>query len=765
MTRPILIAVMFLSLGASLCGQSRLELIGTRNFEEYSYDRAIKYFEEIDEKSIDVKRKLAISYFKTQDYDQSEWYYTQLVDSPDAVSEDYFNYSQVLAIQEKYPESVRWMYKYQEEKADDSRASSKLNNPTYYEDLVKEQNGYEINNLSINTNETEFGASFYKEDVVFVSSRSGVETIVRKWNWNQMGFLDIFQADMDTSDYDLTDPERHHKKFNKKYHEGPASFNEEGDLMVFTRNNYKKRSSSDEVNLEMYESKLVDGQWQKPSPLPYNNREYSVGHGTLSKDGNTLFFISDQPGSYGGTDLYVAHRNENGDWGPATQFGDEINTEGNEMFPYMHTDSILFFSSNGHPGIGGLDIFFIDLRDNGLKRVSNMNSPVNSSKDDFAFIMNDERTKGYFSSNRVGGKGDDDIYAFIREQPLKFYQLLRGKVIDQLGVVVPNTKVLMRNAKGEVIAEVVADEKGRYMFEVEEDESYSLIAEKQDYSRGLGKILTDSQTMEFTQDVMITKTYDLGMDGPFDLGVRVVDYEDDRLVYRELDTISPGLSLMSMVRDIRTGAPVPGALIYLYDKITGEETVLESPDNGDNTWILNPEEHANMRYTIRVEKSGYQPMEFDFDTPEDQFGQHTFLTKLIPILAPDEVLDIDMATIFDIGPIYFDLDKYEIRPDAAQELDKVVELMRAKPDMVIELIAYTDCRASITYNDRLSNNRAIATAKYIRKRIKNDERVTGKGLGEKKLVNDCECEGEVVSDCSEEEHQRNRRTEFTILKM
>lgn len=124
-----------------------------------------------------------------------------------------------------------------------------------------------------------------------------------------------------------------------------------------------------------------------------------------------------------------------------------------------------------------------------------------------------------------------------------------------------------------------------------------------------------------------------------------------------------------------------------------------------------------------------------------------------------------MATIFDIGPIYFDLDKYEIRPDAAQELDKVVELMRAKPDMVIELIAYTDCRASMTYNDRLSNNRAIATAKYIRKRIKNDERVTGKGLGEKKLVNDCECEGEVVSDCSEEEHQRNRRTEFTILKM
>jgi outer membrane protein OmpA-like peptidoglycan-associated protein len=771
MNKLTLIALIFLLMGSSLMGQSRLEQLGNRNYDEYSYDRAIKYYEELDNKSTEVKRKLAVSYFKTQDFDQAEWYYTQLVESPEAVVEDYYNFSQVLAMQEKYPESVRWMFKYQENKAD-IKATQFISDPNYFESMIKEENGYKLKNLDINTADQEFGATFFKEDVVFVSSRVGLQTVVRRWNWNQLGFLDIFQAEQDTTDMELMNPERHHKKFNKKYHEGPASFNLAGDRMVFTRNNYKSRSSKGEVNLEMYESKLIEGVWQKPTPLPFNNREYSVGHGSLSQDGNVIYFISDKPGGYGGTDLYKAERNEAGDWTEPILLGDNINTDGNEMFPYMHPDSILFFSSNGHIGIGGLDIFYVDVRERGLNRVTNMNAPVNSSKDDFAFIINDERTKGYLSSNRKGGRGDDDIYSFTREEPLKFYQLLRGKVIDELGAIVPNTRVVMRNSKGNVVGERIADAKGEYMFEVEEDEAYSLIAEKETYSRGLGKFATDRKNMEFKQNLMVTRVKPeksvgqvISMDGPVDMTAKAYDYADQRLVYKEINTHSPGLSILSMVRDIRNGEPIPGAEIYLYDKITGEETLMESPETGDNTWILEQGEYANRRFAIKVIKPGYQPMEFDFETPDDAMGQHSFLTKLIPVLQPDQSLDIDLTTLFDIRPIFFDLDKYNIRSDAKIELNKIVELMNAKPKLVIELTSHTDCRASMGYNDRLSNNRALATAKYIRKRIKHPERVTGKGTGEKKLFNDCACEGEVKSDCSEEEHQMNRRTEFTIVKM
>lgn len=267
------------------------------------------------------------------------------------------------------------------------------------------------------------------------------------------------------------------------------------------------------------------------------------------------------------------------------------------------------------------------------------------------------------------------------------------------------------------------------------------------------------------KDLMIRKPADLNVDvAPFDLKASNLDIGDEKLVFRDFSDESPGLSLHSMIRDIRNSEPIPGSQISIYDKITGEETVMISPETGDNTWLLDPEKYANGRYSVKILKEGYHPMEFDFDTPEEMMGQHSFMAKLIPFLGPDEELDIDVAEVFNIGPIYFDLDKYNIREDARPELDKIINLMELYPDMVIELTSHTDCRATKGYNNRLSNNRARSTAKYIRKQIASS-RITGSGLGEMNLVNDCECEGAVVSDCSEEEHQRNRRTEFRIVRM
>lgn len=764
--KPILTLALMLTVTIVSLGQSRNENLGDKYFEEYSYDRAIRYFEAVKEKSTDVHRKLAMSYFNLNDFEQSEWYYTQVVNADDVMVEDYFNYSQVLAMRENYPESVRWMTRYHEQKSQDSRGQIVQANPMYYLDLVQKDNGYDIKNIQINSSDQEFGTNFYGEDIVFASTRSDVQTVVRKWNWNQLPFLDIYKATIDTATMELGEPEAHHRKFNKKYHEGPATFDEKGEIMVFTSNRYDGRSSNDVVTLELFEARKKNDGWSKPSPMPFNNREYSVGHGSLTADGNTLYFVSDMPGGAGGTDIYKVHRKDNGNWGEPIHMGNAINTEGNEMFPFFHQDSVLFFASNGHAGLGGLDMYFIDTRENGLNRSTNMNSPINSSRDDFAFILNEERTKGYFSSNRIGGMGDDDIYAFQREVPLKFNLLLRGKVIDEIGQVVPRVKVLLRDKSGNVIGEVMTGDKGDYLFEVKEDMDYDLVGEKEGHSKGLSQVATFEDKQDFIQDLMIRKPEDIDLSNrPSDILARDIIIDDETLVYRDFLADSPGLSLHSMVRNIMTGEPIKGSTIVIIDKITGEEQVLTSPETGDNTWYLDPKKYANGRFSIRVESVGHKPMEFDFDTPEDRMGQHSFMAKMIPILEPGERLEMDAAEVFKVGPIYFDLDKYAIRPDAQLELNKVVALMHKYPDMVIELSSHTDCRATKGYNNKLSNNRARATAKYIRERLEDGKRITGNGLGEMKLVNDCECEGEVISDCSEEEHQRNRRTEFTIVRM
>ncbi|NND95397.1 MAG: OmpA family protein [Flavobacteriales bacterium] len=766
MNKSFIVIIVLIGLSVSLFGQDRKEILGQKYFEEYSYDRAIKYFEAVKEKDCEIYRKLAISYYKLQDYDQSEWYYTQVVSSDDVEVEDMFNYSQVLAIQEKYPESVRWMTRYHEQKSSDTRAAKTIKDPEYYLDLIKEDNGYVIRNLEINSDEQDFGTNFYKDDIVFTSSRTGLQTVVRKWNWNQLGFLDVYKANLDTGNYELSSPIPHHRKFNKKFHEGPASFDESGEIMVFTRNNYKGRNDNGEVTLELYESRLEDGTWTKPKPFPFNDNSYSTGHGSLSQDGNVLYFVSDMPGGYGGTDIYRCNRLVDGSWSEPELLNDGINTEGNEMFPFIHPDSVLFFASNGHPGLGGLDVYYNDIRYNGLNRTTNLNAPINSSKDDFAFILNEEKNKGFFSSNRIGGMGDDDIYAFDHNPGLKFNQLLRGKVIDEIGQIVPNVKILLFNEEGAVIGDVTTADDGEYLFEVEEGTTYSMVAQKEEYSKGLGMLSTNLSRRDYEHDLMIRRPDDpLSIDKPIDMEAENLELTDDIFVIKEVDPNAPGLSLHSMVRDIRDGSSIGGAEVYLYDKMTGEEILLISPETGDNTWYLEPDEYSNKRYSVKVVKSGYYPLEFDFDTPDDELGQHKFLARLIPIMGPEEEMDLDMSDLFTINPIYFDLDKYNIRPDAQIELDKVVQVMKKYPSMVIELTSHTDCRASKKYNERLSNNRARSTAKYLRDRILNDDRITGKGLGEIDLVNDCECEGKVKSDCSEEEHQRNRRTEFRIVKM
>lgn len=272
-----------------------------------------------------------------------------------------------------------------------------------------------VSTLTINSKYSDYAPSFFNKELVFASSRNdnNFSNIVDESN-NQP-FLDLYS----TSFSDILNKNSVLKlkgSINTKFHESSASFSKDGKTVYFTRNNYSKNKSKTSIEgivlLKIYRSSYVNGKWEDTEELPFNSDEYSVAHPALSPDGKFLYFASDMPGSIGKSDLYVVEINIDGSFGVPRNLGNQINTSGRETFPYISDKGKLFFASDGHKGFGGLDIFMTMPNQNDFFGIYNLGKPINSSKDDFTFIINEETKTGYFASNRIGGKGDDDIYSF-----------------------------------------------------------------------------------------------------------------------------------------------------------------------------------------------------------------------------------------------------------------------------------------------------------------------------------------------------------------
>jgi len=279
---------------------------------------------------------------------------------------------------------------------------------------------YKITLLDFNNKEDDFGAVFYgKNQVLFASSRRSIPLFKRMYNWTQRPFLKLYVAD--TEDFLTWKNIRFfNKNINEKWHEASASFSADEQLMAFTRNNYSDSLPGDVVRLQIYflqkdnrSTAPTDHSenWSEPVAFPLNNPAYSVGHPALTENG--MYFVSDMPGGFGGTDIYYTERNADGMWSAPVNLGSSINTEANEMFPFFdNRTQNLYFSSNGLNGLGGLDIFRAQKTAQGFEKAQNIGAPINSRYDDFAYIIDGSGTMGYFSSNRPTGKGGDDIYHF-----------------------------------------------------------------------------------------------------------------------------------------------------------------------------------------------------------------------------------------------------------------------------------------------------------------------------------------------------------------
>ena len=721
--------------GVEVFSQAQSSKLAAKEYNNYEYADAATHFEKMQRTDM-ILREQADSYFKIQQYAKAEGAYSALVSSPGATQQDFVNYISVLLMNEKYPQALEQMQKYSALYLLDKRYASYLNEANIFEKLKKDNGQFTIKNLDINSEQEDFGAVFFKDSIAFASSREDVKQVRRTWNWNKLPFLDIYVAEKDSKG-ELKNPKPLNRTVNKKYHEGPASFANNFTVMAFTRNNYDSAREDGTRVLQIYTSRLkvdtasngqIFSHWTKPVGVPFNSKDYSVGHPAFNPDGSVMYFVSDMPGGKGGTDLYKVDRNPDGTWGKPQNLGDKINTVGDEMFPFYHSSGILFFSSNAREGLGGLDVFACDMRNGETGMIKNVGAPVNSSKDDFSFVLNDGGSYGYFASNREGGKGNDDIYSYQLLKPFYFGKVISGITKNNEGQFIEHVNISLMDENGNVLKKDMSDYLGKYLFVVPEGKTYTLVASRKKYF--------DSKTNADTR-------------------------EKDEVNVDLILEKAPPLSIYTILTDKKSGQPLSGVKVSVTDNIAKQELASFVSDSTGNhrVPITDKGEGDKYDYTIKMEKEGYLGKTLPL-TGEATLGE-------IQITEAFDKLEVgaDLGKIIDIKPIYFDLKKWDIRSDASTELDKIVKVMNENPSMVIELGSHTDCRGTAASNLSLSDKRAKSSAEYVKKHISNPERIYGKGYGETQPVNNCKCEGAVKSTCSEEEHQQNRRTEFKIIKM
>lgn len=467
-----------------------------KKFEQYAFIDAQKIYLKIAEEgfeSAELFQKLGDSYYFNGLYeDGSQWYEKLITQFPEETTPEYFfRYAQTLKALKEYKKSDEIMLQFRELKGEDSRVALFEDKRDYLEDISYIDSDYEVENLRrINSKYSDFGATLYKNKLIFASSRDTGTFSKKRHKWNNQPFLDLYAATIDEETGNLYNVERFGGKLNSPFHESSPIFSRDGNTIYFTRNNYsqgsKKKDENGTTRLKIYKAEQQGADWTPAVELPFNDNSYSVAHPALSPDETKLYFASDMPGTVGLSDIWYVDLHADGSYGEPTNMGPMINTEGRENFPFISKDGSLYFSSDGRPGLGGLDIYVAAKDSKGkIVQIINLGEPVNSNKDDFSFIVDDQTNTGYFSTNRYFGMGSDDIFSFSKkpkEEPL-CYSLVKGVVKDKETLnPIPEASVSLLDLDGNTIEKVVADKQGNFRLNPLCNEEYIVRAEKQDYT-------------------------------------------------------------------------------------------------------------------------------------------------------------------------------------------------------------------------------------------------------------------------------------------
>lgn len=683
-------------------------------YEDLSYSAAIPFYQKAVERggTTLAKSRLADCYRIINDYQEAEYWYAQVADAADADPIVKLYYGMALQSNGKCDQAVPYFRQYSSLAPQDPRGAR------FAKDCgsiaTDGTNLYEISNVAFNGSTSEMGPAFFGNGLIF-SAAKGAKGIARTHAWMDQPFYDLQYVDINNNTPSATSrilaP-----VWNTKFHDGPACFNKTQDKIYFTRNDGKDGESV--TRLKIFEADInSSGEFSNIKELPFNldNKNYSVAHPALSNDGMTLYFSSDMPGGYGGNDIYMA-KNNGSSWGPAQNLGSTINTAGDEMFPFIHPDGTMFLASTGHGGFGALDIFMTQGSGASWSAPANLGAPINSNKDDFGLIINENRDLGFFASDREGGKGSDDIY-MVKALTL----FLTGTVVDcNTGAPVSGADVQLNDLVTGGSVDAKTDANGNFNFTIGPDRKYEVKANKSisSYTTGFSKVSTFGMAPggNLTTRVCLDKQRGSGMKAP----------------------VGPA-NLIGKLVDATTGEPINQGTIILQNRCTGADVTLTSDASGNFNF-------SNLQngceYYVQGSKSTYSIDAKAFNAPQNG---PTYVTLRVNQNAKEWI-------------IYYDLDKYNIRPDAEATLQDVRNWISANsPGARLELASHTDSRASQAYNVRLAKNRSNSSRAWLsRNGISNIETLS---FGESNLVNKCADN----IPCTEGEHQLNRRTVIRVI--
>ncbi len=621
------------------------------------------------------------------------------------------------------------------------------------------------NATAINTPFVEFSPMFYKRGIVFVSSQHKHGPLDEKIGER---YYDIYYADLDPNGLPLK-PTGFSLEINSPYHEGPVTFNRQEDRIYFTRSNQSapgvtKADKKGKIWLKIYEARRGEFDWEKIRELPFNSDNYSCMHPSLTPDGTKIFFSSNMPGGYGGRDLYMSEKLGDS-WSKPINLGPEINTEKDEVFPFFHENGILFFASDGHEGFGGLDIFIVDLSTREWGAVTNLGKPFNSPQDDFGIIVESSGKRGYFSSNRTEGAGKDDIYHFQAPdglQGMNMKQTIGALIVvrdSSAGRPLPDATIRIfeqsaksTNSKEDFYKVQLApspDDPNDLVFQLVPKKEEEMNVPRQVTNRIGEAILQLEENRDYL--ILVSKPGYI----PREVKYSAIAGGIPRPIEVALQ-LNQCIGLNGTAFSTNGRKPIANARIRISNDCTGQETTVLTNAEGKFEYCLD----LGCNFTIVSEKKGYTKGNADISTVKIR-GSRSAEVELLMTPTSVEALEepLRQGSVIVLN-IYYDFNQSAIRAGDDLELEALAALMKKHPTMEIELISHTDSRGDAAYNLALSLRRAETAKEFIVSKGVEPRRIKAFGYGESQLRNHCK-DG---VECSEEEHQRNRRTEVIVTR-
>lgn len=750
---------------AGLLSANGQENRANRLFAQEAYSQAARLYERVLEKDPDSRiaiNNLAHCYRFEKRYAEALNYFAKSRAFSLSNSTNHFHFAEMHYLLGDYDQAIEVLEAYVAAAPEDPEGERLLE----WCNIVKnfpEAEDFEIKTLmGINSPYADFSPVVHNAGLVFTTERkedSGKEEFAIE----DRPFTNLYYAPYSNAEKtSFWSPDVFSKSLTSRFHDGPVCFNQIGNRVYYTQVNREFVMGGKVNPMKIFTSVLIDGKWTSPEEFPYNSNDYSVGHAALSDNDSLLIFASDMPGGQGGMDLYLC-RWENGRWGAPQNLGPRVNTSGDEVFPHLSEGS-LYFSSNGWPGYGGLDLFRTHL-DSLDRDPQNLYAPINSAWDDLSITWLNPH-KAYFSSDRPGGMGRDDIYGVERKSDEMMHRKLSG-ILEYDDQPAPYASLMLKDESGNVLQKTTTNEAGRFTLNyVESDVNYSLSLDMDHASLVRNFVIyllnnRDQKVQEIKPNEYGDFTFELLPPDDFD-DLELLDVEDVSLLSldirgqvfeHELGDYAERIEVQILNADgqivNRTITRSDGKFLFSH-LFPDDQYIFRLLANNPMLQIAILDGEGNV---LRILKRKGEEFLYERIAPGDPVLDLLNERNISIRVSPDDQ--------FAIPNIYYDLDSYALKPEAHGSLDRLVEILNKNPDVGVDIMSHTDSRASDQYNLRLSEKRAQGVVQYLNDRGVTKRRMRATGFGETRLVNHCDND----VPCTEEEHAENRRTEFSFFSI